>query len=868
MKIIKPMSLALLNRPYRHGGQQKLLAVALGFFPLGQDGENADRLLVEPPQWPRVLRWLPPGQPLDMVMPKAGGEVLLCGQAHAPGQRPVRQMTVRLQMGAVDKTLRVIGDRRWSCGLAPVHQIGAPAAFTAVPLDYAHAYGGRGHDGNPLGRGYTGHRWPAFVGPNEGLMPNVEYPDQPVRDHWRRLAPASFAPIDPTWSRPKGMAGSYGKRWREHEAPGLPSDIDLRYFCSAPLDQRVPQAWRGGEAYRLEGLDPEQPLVGGRLPALRARIFLQAQSSATGPCAGAGSPQELREVPLLLDTVWFFPEAGCGVLVWRGSLTNADSDARDVGVLLGAYERSVDPPRPLSHYAEVIALRTDPGTAVQHAFNESQLTPTPTLRQQQQRADARAVSLQEARERRSSAIVATLEQLPPELRDKAAARAAAAADHPVLDCLSSAEIASGDFDLTEYMARAQAELDRVRREGDERLAALAPAPQPLPAESQERQALDRAAQAGTLLTHEQLLALPPGDPRLGQALQRQQRRGPLKPAALALSTPLEPSAAQALGRQALDWLRGGTSLAARDLAGADLRGAQLQAADLREALLEAADLRGADLRGALFNDAALQSARLDGADLRGAVLDGANLSNSSAKGTRCAGASLRRATVIDAQWQQADLSDALLDECMALRIDLTGAILDRASLNQATLVQAKASGSRWRGARARMLLLLQATLEHADFSQAVFERCVLTGVKGNDSVWLGARLDTVHAGGDAQWERTHWAQVQARKCGFRGTRFNQAQLAGGEFLSCDFGQTDLTGADLRGCLLARSLLDGARLIDALACDADFFSTLARKADFSGADLCRANVVLADLSEARFDRACTRDWHIEPHRRRA
>jgi hypothetical protein len=68
MKIVKPLTLGVLQQPYRYRGAHRLAVAALGFFALGRDDE---RLLTENLQWPKVLKQIPAGQALDHILPKA-----------------------------------------------------------------------------------------------------------------------------------------------------------------------------------------------------------------------------------------------------------------------------------------------------------------------------------------------------------------------------------------------------------------------------------------------------------------------------------------------------------------------------------------------------------------------------------------------------------------------------------------------------------------------------------------------------------------------------------------------------------------------------------------------------------------------------
>jgi hypothetical protein len=181
-----------------------------------------------------VLPLLPPGLPLDEVIPKPRGEALLLGSAHAPGGKPVTAMCVRLAVGQVDKRLRVVGERGWRQGSLPgLGQVSDPEPFTSMPIDWQRAYGGPGHPANPAGCGYTG----LFAAARTGCMPNIEYAGAPVSGHATLMAPAGFGPLEREWAPRKGKLGTYDARWLAGEAPGFARDIDWTAFNLAPEDQ-------------------------------------------------------------------------------------------------------------------------------------------------------------------------------------------------------------------------------------------------------------------------------------------------------------------------------------------------------------------------------------------------------------------------------------------------------------------------------------------------------------------------------------------------------------------------------------------------------------------------------------------------------
>ena len=105
MKITKPLKLGLLHRTYSQNSVHSLVVKPLVFFNL-----DAPRPLVsEQEGWARLAVGMPEYQVLDEVMPKAFPEVVLAGVAHS--KVPVTELEVAIKIGAVEKRLRVTGDR-------------------------------------------------------------------------------------------------------------------------------------------------------------------------------------------------------------------------------------------------------------------------------------------------------------------------------------------------------------------------------------------------------------------------------------------------------------------------------------------------------------------------------------------------------------------------------------------------------------------------------------------------------------------------------------------------------------------------------------------------------------------------------------
>ncbi|MBI3897238.1 MAG: pentapeptide repeat-containing protein [Gammaproteobacteria bacterium] len=908
MKVVKPLSLGLLHKPYRYQQRHHFVVTALGFFRLGQPVTS---FLREQDHWPAVIKALPADQPLDFAMPKGRGEVLLAAKAYAPNAQPVPEMMVRATVATIDKGLRVFGDREWLYGLMPLHRITPPQPFTVMPIGYDRAYGGPAYAENTLGQGHAARPLPALVGNNRGRMPNVEYPGVPVRSHRASYLPAGFGPTDIRAPSRRAQAGTYDKKWLQNDAPGLPEDVQWTLFNAAPPDQRIDGYFAGGEPYRLEGMHPQQSVIEGKLPAMRVRAFVQRKGT---PVSAA------EEIALVMETVWFFPDAELGVAMYRGQTGIDDSDALDVESVMIAYEHAHDPARPLAHYREVLQLRTDRAVAALHALNDAPLTPMVSAEEraaidaQQRQAEADELARRQAVLDESTAefwaqsnVAPPKDYQPPKVVP------------PPLPMLTPARIQRGDVDLSMVCAKAKELADHARQQGEAKLKALAqpPAtptktlsvdaqrhavearasavahdlvgdtktsasislplrgrvgvgfdatpqthPHPIPPPEGEgtlrlasegttaiervRHSLDKAIAAGAKVSAADQARALDGLAQL-PALQRQGRRS--SPTPLAPKQPLSLEAAAHLGRLVREWQRTGVCLAGRDLAGASLAGIDFAGADLREVMFECADLTGANFRGANLRGAVFTGAKVERADFTGADLTDANFCTADATAAVFREACLQGALAMEAQWRGADFTKANLRSIVATKASLTAAVFDDADLTLALLVEAVADGARFVRARFERTILLGAHLRAADFSDAQLNRTVLLKAHADGSRWCRARLTAVQTGSGASFVGADLREMRAEKCGWRGADLSGADFSGGRFMMCDFGLCRLDGAKLQNATWWRSIFMQAVLTNCDAQSADFFHAICRKADFRGTELRQAKLTRADFSEA-------------------
>jgi hypothetical protein len=198
----------------------------------------------------------------DLLRLKPTTDVLVLGHAHAPRGRLVEQIDVTLKLDALEKTLRVIGNRHWKRGGGGL-RLGSPQPFERMPLVYERAFGGTDgiDDGgvchcderNPVGTGFA--QQAARLA--DWAAPNVLYPgDAASFDVSSRPAPAGFGPIAAHWQPRRAFGGTYDAAWARTRKPLVPDDFDDRFYLCAPADQRPPRHLEGGELVELRNMTP------------------------------------------------------------------------------------------------------------------------------------------------------------------------------------------------------------------------------------------------------------------------------------------------------------------------------------------------------------------------------------------------------------------------------------------------------------------------------------------------------------------------------------------------------------------------------------------------------------------------------------
>lgn len=835
MQVTKPNALSLLTRPIEYRKRFGLCVTGALHVPFAQGERGA--LWGEQSMWNFLAQDM--GAPMiDEGVSKLTCEFLVHGHAYPPKDSP-NACAVRVRLGAREKTLLVFGDRYWNGASASV-----PRPFDKMPLTWDRAYGGEDLSANPLGKGRAavdGVRW----------LPNLELPSQRILRPDQAVAPAGFGLLDVMHPQRVQYRGTYDGSYLKEHSPGFAPDLDWRYFNLAPADQWLDQPLRGDEAFALDNLHPTQAHIEGRLPGLRVRVFANYRL--------ARGETKLREVPLRLTTVWFFPHAERCVLLYHGLAEVGTDDGSDVTGLMGAVER-LGEVKPDAHYAQVLEQRADPRMGAVHSLRDSDLLPEGLSTLDPDFEASKAVfameGLQgEAQYRRAEIDVELARE---EVRATGRDPDALGIRMPVRE-----KPPTGD-ELAAYLERQMKEAERQQWQALDDVVtqvekALAFAEQhkidlsqlvhrgpPKYSAEAHLAELVAASRPGTLKVPELYAKLIQKEQaeRLGY-LQgaHQQPPAPPLPAAEAASLRSEMALASTQG--------------VRYFAGLDFTGADFSELDLRRM-----NFAGAWLEGANF-----ARSNLSGADFSGAVLAHANFTGVVAVGSKFVGANLGRAVLQGGVFDDADFSGATLMHCgfahtQLLRANLAGAMLLETTWGEADGTGVKASGQTFYKLDLRGLVLAEADLSGcnliecdltgvdlrgAHLARATFVTCKLDGAQLQSAQAQGAVLvkDCTLAG--ANLSQAHFGGANFGAADMSGVRLVRTVLDGANLSEARLGQSDWRLASAKGALMRKTVMRGA-----LLAGVNFQDAVLQHADLRGADLRRANLFAADLSRVRLD----------------
>jgi hypothetical protein len=249
----------------------------------------------------------------DVHLGKLSTDVLLVGQAWAPGGRAVAELDTTVAVAERQKTIRVHGNRVFKNGLLGI-SMSAPEPFVSMPLVYERTFGGThvldaekgkllAEARNPVGTGFKGKRSASEL--KDRPAPNLEDPKKPFKGPADKGEPACYGYIAGSWMPRLQYAGTYDAAWQKNRAPYLPDDFNPRFFNAAHPDLIFDRFLQGGEPVRLVNVSSRGP---HQFLLPRCRFAVEVQIS--------GRKEALT---VQCETVLLEPDENRFSMVWRGA---------------------------------------------------------------------------------------------------------------------------------------------------------------------------------------------------------------------------------------------------------------------------------------------------------------------------------------------------------------------------------------------------------------------------------------------------------------------------------------------------------------------------------------------------------------------
>lgn len=864
MNIVKSLHAGVLFKTFSYQ-RKSIFAVSLLWGFKLDSGEP----VLEQKFWTSIGTMLGKNELFDSGMPKEKGEFLAHGSFFPPQGEPVAAGKVSISIGPLRKSLLVFGNRHWIKKLGVVVGMSSAEPILEMPVTYENAFGGKGFEKNPIGRGF----FPAEMedGPRYPL-PNIEYPEQVIGSPHARPEPAAYNAIDIMWPQRLSKAGTYDKKYIRDRMPGLPDDIQWNYFNDASIDQQLAGFFEGEESFEIQNMNPKLKLIRGQLPGIYGRCFVNHRIEGQ---------IVFREIKTRLDTVWFFPTDNLGVLIHRGSIEVAEDDGCDITQILIAHESITDNPRRSDFYQEQLTKRLDPEEGFKYMLNTAPLLPKGcrcAFEIIQEESDFKLENLSRqnlesfveskkqdadaAIQKQKEDIKKNLEETVPHQKNididtifAGIEQPATADDSPEVKKLKeiAERIAPGamadpkSLDLTKVDLKGFDDLrvftDKLvvdkKKEVADKLRAEIDRLSPMKMQHGVPEAIEKLEQSIGELD------LPPVLPRFTideqMATVRKQYDRQLQQMMVLHSMALPATemppidvSMEDIEKQVSEGLtktqesyrlgahyipearsphRGQEKIIAETLLHSFREGRKTAGGDYAFVDLSNKDLSGIDFSNALLEYANLSGANLSHANLTNAVLAHANLSNTN---------------FTDAILVGANLGATNMTETIFIDADLTGAILGKASIKR-----------------------------------AVFHRCILVD---RMEMFLDTQFEMVDFTG-SRMKRNHFINVNISDCNFSDTDlsesnfvnpamhktiFDRAIMTSVNFVSAKADEASFKKASMKnvrfvaGCLLNESNFAGAE-----ACEANFRDCQLKNADFSMAHLDKSDFGGAHLQGARF-----------------
>ncbi len=739
----------------------------------------------------------------DAAYFKPNADIMLVGKCHTPDEQPMTECPVTLRVGDLARQIIVNGDRFWQRRGIGRARMTEPIPFTEMPLTWYNAYGGAKHKLNPVGEG-AGVLKDEDTGDKLRPVPNLEDPASPIQKAGDKPEPACFAPVRRTWKLRTDKAGTYKGDYVKTRWPWFPVDFDWSYFNAASPWLQKPGYLRGDESVFLQNMVKGEPNLETRLPGFKLRCLIRDEAQTSD---GEAEPR-VREIDLLLDTLWIDAETKQLILTWRGNVPVVSEECDEVSHIFLAAE-DLNTPQPFEHWKQQLlatleAIENPPEDEAEEPKEPTDETeeivhediPVP----QEAEADEAIAKLRGGEPEAEEEV--DLDNPPPMTPAEREAAVEALrklkVDPSVIATFEreSRAVAGGEAEPEEPWTRERVEENKKESFADQDLSGLDLSNMDLTKIDFQDANLEGANLSGATLV----------DAKLSNA-----------------------------------------RLANATLDNADMTGAIAREADFTGATFSSTNLTDADLSGASLSDADLRQTVLAATLLENAHLDRLNLTGAKAAGVLASGANIR-----EAKLAQSDLSDAVLAGA-----DLTGASLAGATLARTDLTEAK---------------LDDANFTRAALEETVFDTATMTRVRLDDAIapaasFQGADLTDASLM-RGQFAKARFDEATLERCKFTNADLTEASLRKASGPGADFFQANLT----KMCGGPGMVFPGARFVqitapdsiwqEATLDDADFSYARMQKADFTRASLQRAILYAADVRYGKFTKAKLQDARLE------
>jgi uncharacterized protein YjbI with pentapeptide repeats len=830
------------------------------------------------------------GEIFEAGIPKPQAEFLAVGACHAPRGTTLEKSFTRISLADKQKTLAVYGNRIWhELGITAV--MSKPKLFTRIPLTNRTAFGGKGYELNKEGRGtqiiependpkqikasiHQPAGYPDFPQDMKTVvddsmlemytypLPNVEYPDHLVLSKGDRPPYATYYPISPQQSvRLKKLGRSDMNAIKAGAAYQYPNDLDWTYFNQAALDQRFDHYLRGDEDFVIENMHPDHPQIKGQLPGLRMRAFAQFKE--------VNGVKPYQEIPLNFDTVWFFPEALRGVLVWHGVIEVSDLLASDLTMLQIEEESLNDAVQSIDYYHEkLLAKLAKKDLATRKTeFDKKKAEAIDSI---QSKPDAASMTgqtflnsyftpeqQQEFKEEMAKMEASVRTDVEKHLEKKLELTEPQMLEHPTDALLKQLQetFAKGglSYDPTIPLSSNMQHLIQQKDKFKEHILATVPKDATVKAGAVAQKPVEESLDDKLAAAQEKLSKL---NPNLPQEL--------LKRKGTSNRTKIEERYAR--GEELI-----GLTLTHMDLTGINLQKANLKNASFYYCDLSRADLSGADLTQSQFIQCTLSQTQLSQSILFKSIFHESILTKSLFMN-----ADLEGVIFSTVHAQGANFSQAILYKSIFTDSDMTAANFRNADANEMIMNAVILQETNWcdisaRAAVLKDLKIIGVPLAGADLSNAVMENVQLEdlawiNVKMERAKFLNCQLQRITIA-DCNMTRVMMHKSTLRQWVMRNTMANRLRLMESvieniKFYDCSLLKcaiavnTYAIGLEFEYCIITKGRFFTAnfskmRFYRCNMLNLSFHESQVVKSEFLYCDLQQVNFLQADLTESRF-----------------